>query len=71
MSEQNIQTNLFEQTDFKKQKKLMQSMDKIRTKYGKSSLKFAIQGDGEKWKLRQENLTQAYTTKWNELLEVK
>jgi DNA polymerase V len=66
-----IQGNIFDKTDRKKQHKLIQTIDKLNHEYGRDKVKLAVQGNGKEWKLRQEKLSKRYTTNWNEIIEVK
>lgn len=66
-----IQQNLFSAGKDEKQRRLMESLDRVNLKMGKDILKIATQGTTRSWKLRQERLSPAYTTRWNELLEIK
>jgi DNA polymerase V len=68
--EKEIQQDLFSETETRKLQKLMESMDKLNRKRG-PTVKIATQGTGRKWKLRQEQLSPAYSTKWKEILEIK
>lgn len=70
-SEKHVQANLFENTDHKKFRKLLKTVDKLNYEYGRDKIKLAVQGDGLKWKLRQEKLSKRYTTNWNEIIEVR
>ncbi|MEE9349425.1 MAG: Y-family DNA polymerase [Flavobacteriaceae bacterium] len=49
---------------------LMQVMDKVNTNLGERKLKLASQNLEKTWVMRQEKLSQRFTTSWNELLEV-
>ena len=69
--ESHIQQNIFDKTDRKKQGDLLKTIDKLNSEYGRDKVKLAVQGDGKKWKLRQEKLSKCYTTNWNEIIEVK
>ena len=66
-----VQGNIFDKTDRKKQHKLFQTIDKLNYEFGRDKIKLAVQGDGKEWKLRQEKLSKRYTTNWNEIIEVK
>ena len=70
-AETSVQTNLFDQFKRKEQSELMRVIDKLNCDYGRDKIKFAVQGDGKEWKLRQENLSKRYTTRWDEIIEVK
>jgi DNA polymerase V len=66
-----IQTGIFDDVDRDRHEKLMGVMDKMNDTYGRNTVKLAIQGPGRKWKLRQEQLSPAYTSDWNEILVIK
>lgn len=63
------QINIFENEN-PKHKVLMQSMDGINKRIGRTKVKLASQDLGRTWKMKQERLSSRYTTDWNELLEV-
>jgi DNA polymerase V len=54
-----------------KHEALMQTMDKLNAKIGSKKVKLANQDPKTTWKMRQEKLSNRYTTNWNEILEVK
>jgi DNA polymerase V len=66
-----VQQNLFSVGTDHKQRLLMESLDTVNRKMGKDILKIATQGINRPWKLRQEKLSLGYTTRWDELLEIK
>lgn len=67
-----IQTDLFSQTQTSvKSDELMIAMDKINRKMGKESIKLASEGFKRPWKMRQENKSPSYTSKWNDVLKAK
>ncbi len=66
-----IQGNIFDKTDRRKQRKLFQTIDTLNYKFGRDKVKLAVQGNGKEWKLRQEKLSKHYTTNWKEIIEVK
>ena len=69
---QGVQTDLFSQVQVSpKSTKLMQTMDGINKKMGKESIKLASEGFTRPWKMKQENKSPCYTTKWEELVNVK
>ncbi len=69
--ESQVQGNIFDKTDRKKQRDLLQAIDKLNREFGRDKVKLAVQGDGKEWKLRQEKLSKRYTTNWKEIIEVK
>ncbi|MFP4557276.1 MAG: Y-family DNA polymerase [Bacteroidales bacterium] len=66
-----IQQNIFEQHDTEKLKSVSQVTDYLNARYGKKTIKLAIQGSSREWKLRQEKLSPCYTTSWDDIIEVK
>lgn len=53
--------------------KLMELLDQTNRKFGRNTMGFAASGWKAKpqWAMRQENLSPAYTSSWNELVRVK
>ena len=66
----NAQLGLFDSIDRDKRERLMQVVDKINGKF-QHHVKLAVQGSGRDWKLKQEQLSQCYTTDINEIIIVK
>ncbi|WP_047536685.1 Y-family DNA polymerase [Methylotenera versatilis] len=66
-----VQTDLFSQVQVSpKSNALMAAMDKINRKMGKEAVKLASEGFTRPWKMKQENMSPSYTTKWEDLPEV-
>ncbi len=66
-----IQQDLFStQTPTLKTAPLMQTIDRINQKMGRETVKLASLGTHRPWKMRQENKSQSFTTKWEELIRV-
>ena len=61
-----VQGNLFDNTDRKKDKKLMTVLDNLNERYGRDKLKYACTGDGKAWKIKQERLSPYYTTRMSD-----
>lgn len=70
-TEKSIQLGLFDKIDRNSHEKIMSSIDNLNNKFGKDKIKLAVQGNKEKWKLRQEKLSPKYTTDWNDIITVK
>lgn len=69
--ENQVQQSLFDEVDRVKHSKLMAAVDVLNSKMGRDAVRVSMQGtDKREWKLRQELLSQGYTTKWNEILEI-
>lgn len=65
-----IQGNLFDRVDRVKQKSLMNVLDNVNDRYGRNTLKFAVMGDGQAWKIKQERLSPCYTTRMSDFPKV-
>jgi DNA polymerase V len=50
---------------------LMKAIDKLNKKYGDDKLKIANQDLQKTWKMKQDHLSQQYTTKFNDILIIK
>lgn len=66
-----VQGSLFDNVNREKISIIMDILDKINYEFGRDYLKFAVQGRGRKWKLKQERLSPCYTTRWDNILRVK
>lgn len=64
------QFKLFDEENPKYQK-LMEVMDAVQAKTGERKLRLASQDLKRTWKMKQNHLSNRYTTNFNELLEVK
>ena len=51
--------------------KMMETIDTINSRYGCSTLKIASEGIEKVWKMKRENVSPCYTTRFEELVEVK
>lgn len=66
-----VQGNLFDKTDRTKHAKLMRVMDSLNNRYGRNTLKISTLGDGKAWKIKQERLSPAYTTRFSDFPKTK
>ena len=66
-----IQANLFDPPSRNIGRFLMEMMDNINFSMRDDMVKFASSGTNKNWKMRQEFHSPRYTTRWNELYEVK
>ncbi len=64
------QAALFDPMDRDKGRMVMGTMDAINGKQGRDRVRIAAQGYARTWRLRSENLSPAYTTRWSELMGV-
>jgi DNA polymerase V len=65
------QLDLFGSADSLRDDTLMVTMDAVNAREGKGTLKPAACGINQFWEMRSEMRSQAYTTRWGELLSVK
>lgn len=63
------QLGLFDTVDREKRERLLNAIDTINGDHS-NRIKLAIQGTGRDWKLKQEMLSQRYTTDMNEILTI-
>ncbi|MFV0588704.1 Y-family DNA polymerase [Bacteroides reticulotermitis] len=63
------QLGLFDTVDREKRERLLNAIDKINGEHS-HRIKLAIQGSGRDWKLKQEMLSQRYTTDMSEILTI-
>lgn len=68
--EDSVQYSLFDERDRSRDNILMGALDKLNGYFGKNTVKFARQGYGKKWKLRQEKLSPCYTTRLSDILTI-
>jgi DNA polymerase V len=66
-----VQYNIFDTENRARNSQLMQVVDKVNRSFGKNALRFALQGFGTGWKLRQLKLSPCYTTRIQEVLTIK
>lgn len=65
-----VQGTLFEASN-PKHTPLMQTLDRIKASFGSHKIKLASQDLHRIWKMKQEKLSPAYTTRWEDLPEIK
>lgn len=66
-----LQTSMFDTRDREKFNKVMGVMDSLNASYGKQKVKIAAQGFDRKWKLKNEKLSPCFTTKLDDILNIK
>lgn len=69
--ESEVQLNLFNAYKGLKHDKLSQVMDKMNAHYGKGTIRMATEGDKQRWTLRREYLSPAYTTDWKDIIKTR
>jgi DNA polymerase V len=50
---------------------LMLAMDAINQRYGRDSIQLGLAGKDQDWRMRRENLSPSFTTKWTDLASVR
>jgi DNA polymerase V len=66
-----IQANLFAPQEKNTSRLLMNMVDNINFSMRDDTLKFASSGTAKNWKMRQELRSPRYTTRWEELYQVR
>lgn len=68
--ESEIQMDLFEERDYsQRQQNLMDKVDFLNRKFGSRTTLFAGTGITQPWQMKQQYLSNRYTTRWDELME--
>lgn len=49
---------------------LMNAMDAINQRYGRGSIRLGLAGKDQEWRMRRDNLSPSFTTKWTDLAQV-
>ena len=70
VSQEQTQLSLFDSLDREQRKSINTAVDKINANMGKNKVKLAVQGNGRKWRLKQEKISPCYTTRFTDILEV-
>lgn len=68
--EADVQQGLFDLRDRTSEKTITRAVDDINHSWGRELVKYAVQGNGRKWKLRQEHLSGCYTTRLDQVKTV-
>ena len=50
---------------------LMEAIDQINARFGRGKARLGLAGKNAEWRMRQENLSPSYTTRWNDLPSVR
>ncbi|MEO8666702.1 MAG: Y-family DNA polymerase [Ignavibacteria bacterium] len=68
--EENIQLNMYRNTEHNKLKSVMKAIDGLNHEWGRDTIKFASSGIEQDWKMKMCFRSNRYTTNWNELMTV-
>lgn len=66
-----VQLNLWDETDRIKLQRLYNTIDRINKKNGTNNLKIAAQGYSQKWQLKNEHVSRKYTTDFKEIITIR
>jgi DNA polymerase V len=69
--ERPLQGDIFDTRNRDKFSRIMMVMDSLNASYGKQKVKIAAQGFDRKWRLKNEKLSPCYSTKLEDVLEIK
>jgi DNA polymerase V len=69
--ENQVQLGLFDHFDRGRGEQMMKVLDKINDRFGKDTLRYAVQGYKKHWKLKQQKLSPCYTTNIKEVLTIR
>lgn len=69
--DKSIQSDLFITSNKKREQLLMNMIDNVNFSMRDDVIKFAASGTDKNWKMRQEHHSPRYTTRWDELFEIK
>ncbi len=61
------QQNLFVHHDAQKEKRLMQGVDLLNTRYGADTVRYAAMGTDHRWHMKRDHVSPHYTTSFNDL----
>ena len=50
---------------------IMNTMDRINGRYGSSVIRLASEGIEKSWRMKRENVSPSYTTKFEDIVQVK
>ena len=50
---------------------IMNTMDRINGRYGSSVIRLASEGIEKSWRMKRENVSPSYTTKFEDIVKVK
>jgi len=65
-----VQVTLFDDSNVRRNKKLMETVDLMNAKMGSGTLRYAAQGSTQPWRGRCKNHSPRYTSNWKELVNV-
>jgi DNA polymerase V len=69
--ETQIQLGLFDKRDRQKEKQLMIALDKTNKAFGKDIVRYGVHDYGKEWALKRDHLSKSYTTRLDQLVQIK
>ena len=61
---------LYGEKNYEKEKRLMQALDKIRSRFGREKIRFGVEHSARAWHMKAEMKSRCYTTCFKEILQV-
>jgi DNA polymerase V len=61
---------LYGEKNYEKEKRLMQALDKIKSRFGKEKIRFGVERNAPLWKMKAEMKSRCYTTCFKEIVQV-
>ena len=49
----------------------MEAIDQINARFGRGKARLGLAGKNAEWRMRQDNLSPSFTTRWNDLPSVR
>jgi DNA polymerase V len=68
---QSFHADLWAEPDSERSKSLMRAVDRINDDHGRGTLRYAMAGTRQRWRMKAECHSKRFTTEWDELLEVR
>lgn len=66
-----MQAALWDERDRTREQRLMAAMDRLNQQHGRDMVRVAAQGYSRRWQMRNAMVSPRFTTRWNELMEVR
>lgn len=66
-----IQYNMFNNYENSRHQDIANLMDSLNDRYGRGTVRLAIEGYDKTWKMKQEYLSKQYTTDWKDIIRTK
>jgi DNA polymerase V len=61
---------LYNESSYEKDKRVMQALDKISSKFGRDTIRFGLQRNKDCWQMKSEMKSKRYTTSLKDVLQI-